>query len=107
MSLKPSNQLNSLLSSSAPQFSNRRSYDSTTGFYSQQSLHSSGFYVAAATVIAGTPFAFSSNPKVSHCDTAPPEYYIWSIQRLSKDDALKYTVNECKVELKPPYSAFE
>ncbi|KAL1061595.1 hypothetical protein V6Z11_D13G023500 [Gossypium hirsutum] len=46
------------------------------------------------------------NPKVCHCDTAAPEYYIWSIQRLSKDDALKYTVNECKVELKPPYSAF-
>ncbi|KAB2047089.1 hypothetical protein ES319_A13G022300v1 [Gossypium barbadense] len=50
--------LNFLLSSTAPQFSHRRSHDSTTGFYSQQSLHSSGFYVAAAAVIAGTPFAF-------------------------------------------------
>ncbi|KAK5770259.1 hypothetical protein PVK06_046409 [Gossypium arboreum] len=99
--------LNFLLSSTAPQFSHRRSHDSTTGFYSQQSLHSSGFYVAAAAVIAGTPFAFSSIPKVSHCNTAATEYYIWSIQTLSKDDVLKYTVNECKVELKPLCSAFE
>ncbi|XWS27741.1 hypothetical protein CRYUN_Cryun25bG0006700 [Craigia yunnanensis] len=92
-------------------------------FCSPQSFHSSGFFSAsaaavsaAATVAAGTPFAsrfLFGNPKVSHCDAAAelPEDYIANLQRLSENifnkDALKYTVKEYKIELKPLFSAFE
>ncbi|XWS51757.1 hypothetical protein CRYUN_Cryun11dG0010700 [Craigia yunnanensis] len=92
-------------------------------FCSPQSFHSSGFFTAsaaaasaAATVAAGTPFAsrfLFSYPKVSHCDAAAelPEDYIANIQRVSEDifknDALKYTIKEYKIELKPLLSAFE
>ncbi|XVE80524.1 hypothetical protein DITRI_Ditri14bG0146800 [Diplodiscus trichospermus] len=88
-----------------------------------QGLHSSGFFSAsaaaasaAATVAAGTPFAsrfLFGSPKVSHCDTAAdfPQDYIANIQRVSQDifknDALKYTAKEYKIELKPLFSAFE
>ncbi|XVF33879.1 hypothetical protein REPUB_Repub18cG0009400 [Reevesia pubescens] len=92
-------------------------------FCSQQSFHSSGFFSAsaaaasaAASIAAGTPFAsrfLFSYPKVSHCDAAAefPENYLANIQRVSEDiiknDALKYTVKEYKIELKPLFSAFE
>ncbi|XP_022716756.1 uncharacterized protein LOC111275596 [Durio zibethinus] len=92
-------------------------------FCSPQSFHSSGFFSAsaaaasaAATFAAGTPFAsrfLFGYPKVSHCDAAAelPEDYISKIQRVSEDifknDALKYTVKEYKIELKPLFSAFE
>ena len=54
-----------------------------------------------------------SYPKVSHCDAAAelPEDYIANIQRVSEDifknDVLKYTVKEYKIELKPLFVAFE
>lgn len=54
-----------------------------------------------------------SYPKVSHCDAgaALPEHYISNTQRSSEDffknDALKYSVKEYKIELKPLFSAFE
>ncbi|MBA0848955.1 hypothetical protein Goshw_009198 [Gossypium schwendimanii] len=52
-------------------------------------------------------------PKVSHCDAGAvlPEHYISNTQRSSEDffknDALKYSVKEYKIELKPLFSAFE
>ncbi|XVE93425.1 hypothetical protein REPUB_Repub01dG0191200 [Reevesia pubescens] len=52
-------------------------------------------------------------PKVSHCDAAAelPEDYIANIRRVSEDifknDAIKYTLKEYKIELKPLFSAFE
>ncbi|KAL4323324.1 hypothetical protein GQ457_11G012480 [Hibiscus cannabinus] len=104
-------------------------YRKNQSFCSQQSFHSSGSFSAsaaaasaAATVAAGTPFAsrfLFGYPKVSHCDAgaALPEDYISNIRRVSEDiirnvknlkeDALKYSVKEYKVELKPLYSAFE
>ncbi|KAL4272558.1 hypothetical protein GQ457_13G001520 [Hibiscus cannabinus] len=98
-------------------------YKKKTSFYSSQSLHSSGFFSAsaaaasaAAAVAAGTPFAsrfLFGYPKVSYCDAAAalPEDYTSKTQRLSgdfsKNDSLKYTVKEYKIELKPLFSAFE
>ena len=54
-----------------------------------------------------------SYPKVSHYDVvaALSEDYIANIQRVFEDifknDVLKYTVKEYKIELKPLFSAFE
>ncbi|XVF77097.1 hypothetical protein PTKIN_Ptkin14bG0012800 [Pterospermum kingtungense] len=92
-------------------------------FCSPQNSHSSGFFSAsaaaasaAASVAAGTPFAsrfLFGNPKVSHCDASAllPEDYIANIQRVSenifKNNPLKYTVKEYKIEMKPLSSAFE
>ncbi|WRX28391.1 hypothetical protein QQP08_020878 [Theobroma cacao] len=94
-------------------------YKKSPSFCPPQSFHSTGFFSAsaaaasaAATVAAGAPFA-SSHPKVSHCDAAGalPEDYISSIRRASEDifknDAIKYSVKEYKIELKPLFSAFE
>ncbi|PPD94061.1 hypothetical protein GOBAR_DD08926 [Gossypium barbadense] len=70
-------------------------YQKKPSFCSPQSFHSSGY------------------PKVSHCDAGAvlPEHYISNTQRSSEDffknDALKYSVKEYKIELKPLFSAFE
>nr|KJB13864.1 hypothetical protein B456_002G098800 [Gossypium raimondii] len=98
-------------------------YQKKPSFCSPQSFHSSGLFSAsaaaasaAATVAAGTPFAsrfLFGYPKVSHCDAGAvlPEHYISNTQRSSEDffknDALKYSVKEYKIELKPLFSAFE
>ncbi|KAK6230129.1 hypothetical protein QUC31_001647 [Theobroma cacao] len=98
-------------------------YKKSPSFCPPQSFHSTGFFSAsaaaasaAATVAAGAPFAsrfLFGHPKVSHCDAAGalPEDYISSIRRASEDifknDAIKYSVKEYKIELKPLFSAFE
>ncbi|XP_039000658.1 uncharacterized protein LOC120126567 [Hibiscus syriacus] len=98
-------------------------YKKKTCFYSPQSFHSSGFFSASAaaasaavTVAAGTPFAsrfLFGYPKVSYCDAIAdlPEDHISIAKRrsedFSKNDSLKYTGKEYKIELKPLFSAFE
>lgn len=105
-------------------------YKKNSSSSSQQTFHSSGFLSASAaaasaavTAAAGTPFAsrfLFGSPRVSYCDAgaaALPEDYISNIRRVSediiknvknyRDDALKYSVKEYNVELKPLYSAFE
>ncbi|KAL5548615.1 hypothetical protein UlMin_003846 [Ulmus minor] len=90
-------------------------------FSTAQSFHSSGFFsasAAAASVAAGTPFAYRAlfgnfRTPVAHCDAGAAwseDYYSnlrSASEKIFQNDSLNYQTKEYRIELKPLFSAFE